>query len=66
MVRTRVPVWRVRVKQWQEVWIDVEANTSEEAEIAAAAKPFVLAVFHKSAIPGERKLFPENMTAREE
>lgn len=47
-------------------WIDVQANTPEEAEIAAASKPFILAVYSKSAIPGERSLFREQLTARDE
>lgn len=64
--RTRIPTWRVRVKRFMDDWIDVQANTPEEAEIAAASKPFILAVYSKSAIPGERSLFREQLTARDE
>ena len=66
MTRTRIPIWRVRVKMAQETWIDVEAATAELAEIEATKVPFVIAVFSKSAMPGEQKLFPESPTAIED
>jgi hypothetical protein len=66
MVKKRIPIWRVRVKRAEEVWIDVEAHTAELAEIEATKVPFVISVFHKSAMPGEKKLFRENPRAIEE
>jgi hypothetical protein len=66
MVRTRIPIWRVRVKQAIETWIDVESATPELAELEATKVPFVISVFHKSAMPGERKLFRENPRAIED
>lgn len=66
MAKPRIPIWRVRVKYAEERWIDVEAQTAELAEIEATKKPFVIAVFGKSAIPGEQKLFPESPRAIED
>jgi hypothetical protein len=66
MNRTRIPVWRVRVKKVTEDWIDVEAMTPELAEQEAAKVPFVLSVFPKSAMRGEISLFPGRLTALEE
>lgn len=66
MAKRRIPVWRVRVKRAMEDWIDVEANSAELAEIEATKVPFVISVFHRSAMPGERKLFRENPRAIEE
>ncbi len=66
MAKPRIPIWRVRVKRAEEVWIDVEAATAELAEIEAIKVPFVIAVFGKSAIPGEQRLFQENPRAIED
>lgn len=66
MARNRIPIWRVRVKRAHEEWIDIEAATAELAEIEAVKVPFVIAVFSKSAIPGEKKLFPESPRAIED
>jgi hypothetical protein len=66
MVTRRTPIWRVRVKRAVEDWIDVEASTPEQAEIEATKVPFVISVFHRSAMPGEKKLFRENPRAIEE
>jgi hypothetical protein len=66
MARSRIPIWRVRVKRVHEEFIDVEAATAELAEIEATKIPFVIAVFGKSAMPGEQKLFQENPRAIED
>jgi hypothetical protein len=62
-------IWRVRVKKWSEQWIDVQADTPEEAEQSAASIPFVLSVFGQSAIRGDKPVgtqVPNNNTAEEE
>lgn len=49
----RIPTWRVRVTRATEEWIDVEAETAEQAEAAAAGIPRVIGVFPRSAMRGE-------------
>lgn len=47
-------VWRVRVYRKVEVWVDVQADDSTEAEVLAGNLPNVLSVFNKSAMRGDR------------
>jgi len=46
--------WRVRVYRKVEDWVDIQADTAEQAEADAAVLPGVLSVFGKSAISGEK------------
>lgn len=46
--------WRVRTLRLMEVWVDVEATSSLEAETLAAAFPGVQSVFGRSAVPADR------------
>lgn len=50
--------WRVRVRRAEEVWVDVEATSAEEAEAQAAVMPRVLSVFGKSATPADKVYSP--------
>lgn len=48
--------WRVRVMRKVEDWVQVEADSAPAAEVLAGQLPFVLSVFGKSAIPGDKPL----------
>lgn len=55
----RLTIWRVRVKRAVEVWVDVQAVTSAQAEADAVNLPGVISVFGKSAIRGDEAALPE-------
>lgn len=46
----RPNIWRVRVKQTIEGWVEVQAYSAAEAEQEAVKVPAVLSVFPRSAI----------------
>ena len=46
--------WRVRVNRAVEDWVELSAETCEQAERAAAALPGVIGVFGRSAIPADK------------
>lgn len=48
--------WRVRVRRAIEEWVDVQADTPQQAEEKAACLPQVLSVFGKSAMRGDKPL----------
>jgi len=47
-------LYRVRVRRSVEDWITIQAEGPLQAEQLAATYPFVLSVFERSAISGER------------
>ena len=47
-------LYRVRVRRSVEDWITIQAEDPLQAEQLAANYPFVLSVFERSAISGER------------
>lgn len=47
-------LWRVRIRRAVDQWVELDANTPEEAEALAGQIPNVLSVFGKSATPGNR------------
>ncbi|HEY7326904.1 MAG TPA: hypothetical protein VH592_04665 [Gemmataceae bacterium] len=55
----RPTIWRVRVLRYAEEWIDVQAVTPSEAEIAALGVPRVAKVFPGSAVRGDETARPE-------
>lgn len=48
--------WRVRVMRRLEDWIDVKAETAEQAEKEAATRPGIVGVFTGSTVSGEKPL----------
>jgi len=51
-------IWRVRVRRSIEDWVDVLAETPEQAEADAAKLAGVVSVFGKSAIRGDKVVIP--------
>jgi hypothetical protein len=47
-------LWRVRVYRKVEEWVTIKADTALQAEELAITLPFVLSVFGKSAMPGNK------------
>lgn len=50
----RQKLWRVRVRRSIEDWIDVSADTPQQAEEQAAVLPGVISVFGNSAMDGSK------------
>ncbi len=48
--------YRVRVRRAVEEWVDVSADTPQQAEAQAALLPQVLSVFGKSAMRGDKPI----------
>lgn len=48
--------WRVRVMKLVEDWVEVQAESADQAEFAAANLPYVKSVFGKSPIPADKPL----------
>ena len=48
--------WRVRVRRAIEDWVDVIADTPEQAETMAVSVPGVISVFGQSAMRGNKPL----------
>lgn len=48
--------WRVRVMRKLEDWVELQAETAEEAEIAASHLPYVISAFSGSAISADKPL----------
>lgn len=62
---TNMKPWRVRVIRAVELWVDVQAESSAQAETLARNLPQVLSVFGGSAIRAD-KLAGERMAGVEE
>lgn len=50
----KLNVWRVRVKRAVEDWVELSAESGEQAECEAAKLPGILSVFSRSAILGNK------------
>jgi len=49
-------LWRVRVMRRAEDWVEIRAESAVQAEQQAATLPFIISVFARSAIPGDKPL----------
>lgn len=56
----KAKIWRVRVKRSVEEWVDIKADSKEQAEQEAASVPNILSVLTGMTIRGDRPL--EGMT----